>query len=603
MKRTRYFWGVLAAMLVVAVAVWGVKLLWLRPFNIDHFFERAYISFLWNDPENLTSTGVLDPYFITGHQQLLSFQSPQRSQELAELGRKNLRLLQGYNRASLAQGQQVSYDIFEWFLQTGVAGEPFLFHDYPITHLSGAHLELPQFMQYAHPMASRKDAANYNLRLGQVGEKFGHVVDALAYRNTKGIVAPTFILQKAIAQCDAFVSTAPEENVLYTSFAKRLATLAEIEPAVQAQLLAECKTHIIEVVYPAYKRLSGYLLQLEQESMAIAGTWHLPNGDAYYRFCLLQNTTLPLDPEQLYALGKLEMARIEGEMRIVANLMGYGANTDMTNVLHQLSAQKQPRFTTDALGRKACLQHFEKTIDAITPKLSNHFAHLPHAPLEVHEVPQNRANAAMLAFYLPPKGNPLGPGRLFVNTHKADQMTPNSATTYAYHEGLPGHHLQKAMQLELEDVPQFRKFLPFEAFTEGWAMYAEELGHEISTTENPLDRLALLQSDLFRTARMITDVGIHHKKWQRDQAIRFMQQHAGLSPEEAELEVDRYIIWPGQGCAYKIGKMKFLELRDKVRAAKGKNYDPKVFHHLLIGQGAMPLQVLENRVNSSLKNH
>ena len=593
--------GVLAVVLVVAVAVWGVKLLWLRPFNIDHFFERAYISFLWNDPENLTSTGVLDSYFITGHQQLLSFQSPSRSQELAELGRRNLRLLQGYDRASLAVGQQVSYDILEWFLQMSVAGEPFFYHDYPITHLSGAHLELPQFMQYSHPVTSRKDAANYNLRLGQVGKKFGHVVDALAYRKDKGIVAPIFILQKAIVQCDAFVSTAPEENVLYTSFAKRLATIAELEPAIQAQLLADCKSHIIEDVYPAYKRLSGYLLQLEQESMAIAGTWHLPNGDAYYRFCLLQNTTLSLDPDELYALGKLEIARIEGEMRIVANLMGYASDADMGNVLRQLSEQKQARFTTDSLGRKACLQYFKKNIANITPKLSDHFTRLPKAPLEIQGVPEDRANASMLAFYLPPKGNLLGPGRLFVNARKADQMTRYSATTYAYHEGLPGHHLQKAVQLEMEDVPQFRKFLPFEAFTEGWAMYAEELGHEISDTENPLDRLAVLQSDIFRTASMITDVGIHHKKWQRDQAIRFMQEHAGLSPEEAELEVDRYIIWPGQGCAYKIGKMKFLALRDRVRAAKGKNYDPKVFHDLLIGQGAMPLEVLENRVNSFLK--
>jgi uncharacterized protein (DUF885 family) len=434
-----------------------------------------------------------------------------------------------------------------------------------------------------------------------VGEKFGHVVDALAYRKNKGSVAPIFILQKAIVQCDAFVSTAPEENVLYTSFAKRLATIAELEPAIQAQLLADCKSHIIEDVYPAYKRLSGYLLQLEQESMAIAGTWHLPNGDAYYRFCLLQNTTLSLDPDELYALGKLEIARIEGEMRIVANLMGYASDADMGNVLRQLSEQKQARFTTDSLGRKACLQYFKKNIANITPKLLDHFTRLPKAPLEIQGVPEDRANASMLAFYLPPKGNLLGPGRLFVNARKADQMTRYSATTYAYHEGLPGHHLQKAVQLEMEDVPQFRKFLPFEAFTEGWAMYAEELGHEISDTENPLDRLAVLQSDIFRTASMITDVGIHHKKWQRDQAIRFMQEHAGLSPEEAELEVDRYIIWPGQGCAYKIGKMKFLALRDRVRAAKGKNYDPKVFHDLLIGQGAMPLEVLENRVNSFLK--
>jgi uncharacterized protein (DUF885 family) len=185
-----------------------------------------------------------------------------------------------------------------------------------------------------------------------------------------------------------------------------------------------------------------------------------------------------------------------------------------------------------------------------------------------------------------------------VNTWRAENLTQHLAKSYAYHEGIPGHHLQKGIQADLKELPTFRRFLPFEAYTEGWAMYAEQLGHEMTGTEDLFDRIGLLQSDLFRTARMMTDIGLHHKKWLREQAVDFMTENTTLTTDEAQEEVDRYIVWPGQGCSYKIGQLKFLELRELAQIELREGFDLKEFHDVLLNQGAMPLEVLETRVRA-----
>lgn len=599
--RKLLLWGVPLIVLMVC-GYWAARLLWLRPFQIEHFFERAYIEFLWDDPEALTSTGILKSYGLDGYSHLLTDASPRRALQLADIGRRNLNILEGYDRERLAPEEQVSYDVLHWFLSSGVDGEPFLFHDYPVTHLSGPHIELPQFMTQTHAIKCADDAANYLRRLAGFGSKFGQAIDALAYRKDLGIIAPTFILEKAMRQCDEFVAMTPDENPLYTSFVSRVENMQDMSDERKQKLSDDCRSHIIDHVYPAYKRLSGYLMQLQPFSMSIAGTWQLPDGDAYYRHCLQQQTTLDLDPEELYELGKQEMSRLEGEIRILLNLLRYPEDMSVNEILREFNNDHTITFRTDSVGRAACLAHFKRTVDIVRPRLSKYFDHLPQAALEVHELPEYRKEGAPLAFYLPPKGDPLGPGRLFVNTWKADHLPYFLATSYAYHEGIPGHHLQKAIQVELNDIPKFRRFLPFTAFTEGWAMYAEEIGHEIISTEDPLDRLGALQSDLFRTARLVTDVGIHHKKWLREQAVTFMMDHAGLSHDEAQDEVDRYIVWPGQGCAYKVGKMEFMQLRDRARNELGHGFDDREFHSMLIGSGSMPLKVLDAQVDKWIQS-
>lgn len=566
---------------ILVLSIWLVKLLWLKPISIDQFYERVYIEFLWEDPEALTQTGILRPFWFSGYDRDLTDVSPTATNRLAEVGRKNLEMLERYDREKLNESRKVSYDVLYWFLQTGVQAEPFLFHDYPITHISGAHIEVPQFMN-GLPLKSKNDIENYLERLQKVDEKFGSVIDALEERKKRGIIPPTHILKQAISFCDNFYMTPSQENVMYLSFQMKLNEIGLIEPNKRDQYIKECEAVIQQEVIPAYRRLSQYLLQLERGSLAIAGVWQLPDGDAYYRSCLLQQTTLKLNPDSLYEFGKSEMERLKAEI---------------TSLSERYGVEPQPTFSTDSLGRIETIAYFNSVKENLNSSVSAYFNQAPSTELDVLELPQYRANNSTFAFYMPPRGEPLSNGRLYVNTWKADHLTRPLARTFAYHEGIPGHHLQKGIQAELKKLPTFRRFIPFSAFAEGWAMYAEQLGHEMTGTEAPEDRIAVLQSDLFRTARMMSDIGIHHKKWLREQAIRFMMENAWLSEEEATEEVDRYTVWPGQGCAYKVGLMKFLELRERAES-EVTEFDIKEFHDVLIGQGAMPLEILEKRVDA-----
>lgn len=568
--------------------------------NIDHFFERVYIEFLWNDPEALSQTGVLKPFGFSQYESELSDVSPVATRRSANIGRTNLEMLEKYDTEKLSRDQKVSYDALHWFLRTGVAGEPFLFHDYPLTHISGAHLDVARFMRN-HPLETKTDIENYLKRLNAIGEKFGGLIDALEERRTQGIIAPTFILTKAHAFCDETANQQAEHSSFYTSFEQHLNGIGLLNPRSKQAFLDQCLSIVNENVLPAYKRLAAYLLQLERKSMSIAGVWQLPDGDKYYRFCLLQNTGVSNDPDELYELGKLEMNRLKGELAVLLGLAGKPSDNNVSAVLREISNSNEFTFDTSDVGRISCLDHFSaKTID-LSDLLPKYFNALPEVDLMVKELPRNRADHSPLALYIPPRGEPLSEGRLYVNTWKTQNLTRHLATSFAYHEGIPGHHLQKGIQAELSDLPTFRRFLPFESYTEGWAMYAEQLGHEMTGTEDLWDKIGLLQSDLFRTARMMTDIGLHHKKWLRDQAIDFMVENAGLTESEAESEVDRYIVWPGQGCAYKVGQLKFFELRQSAQTELREKFDIREFHDVVLRQGAMPLEVLQKQVETYIQ--
>ncbi len=584
---------------VVTLGIWLSKLIWFRPFNIDHFFERVYIEFLWDDPEALTQTGVLDGFGFSDHKNDLTMVGPESSRRMAEVGRRNLTILEEYDHSELTEDELLSRDILLWFLRTGVEAEPFLFHDHPITHISGAHLEVPPFFN-SLPLGSEKEIESYLKRLAKVDDKFGSVIDGLEERRKLGIIPPTHILQRSITSCDQFLETPIAENVIFSSFKKRLDALNFIDPNSKSTYLDQCASIIKNEVDPAYERLSRFLFQLERKSLAIAGVWHMPNGAEYYRSCLKRQTTLNADPDSLYELGKSEMARLQSELTILLSLSGKDKGQVSLSLL-ELKNDRKLTFRSDSIGRSSTIKFFTEVCTEMNSLGDDYFNDLPKTELDVLELPQYRSENSTFAFYMPPLAEPASKGRLYVNTWKADHLTHSLATIYAYHEGIPGHHLQKAKQAELKNLPTFRRFLPFEAYSEGWAMYAEQLGVEMDGTADPMDHIALLQSDLFRTARMMTDIGIHHKMWLRDQAIEFMVENAGLTTAEAEAEVDRYIVWPGQGCAYKVGQLKFLELRKLAETTLGDQFNIKEFHDVMIGNGAMPLEVLEAQLHRYLE--
>jgi uncharacterized protein (DUF885 family) len=439
----------------------------------------------------------------------------------------------------------------------------------------------------SHPLDAKKDIENYIARLGAVDEKFGSLIDGLEERRQLGIVAPTFILKKAMLYCNSMVADSGVYTSFYSRFEKHVSAISLLNPKAKQAYLDACAQQINESVLPAYKRLEGYLIQLERSSLEIAGVWQLPKGDEYYAYCLKQNIGVNNSPDELYEIAKLEMSRIKDELQLLSELTGGEAFSNSTQT-----------FGKDELGRTECLAFFVEHSNEINSHLDNYFSLQPSVKLTVLEVPERSSANRPLAFYIPPREHSATEGKLYVNTWRAENLTQHLAKSYAYHEGIPGHHLQKGIQADLKELPTFRRFLPFEAYTEGWAMYAEQLGHEMTGTEDLFDRIGLLQSDLFRTARMMTDIGLHHKKWLREQAVDFMTENTTLTTDEAQEEVDRYIVWPGQGCSYKIGQLKFLELRELAQIELREGFDLKEFHDVLLNQGAMPLEVLETRVRA-----
>lgn len=586
---------------MVFLMMWASSLIWFRPFRLTDFFDRFYVDMLWDDPEALTQTGILKPYGISWYEEELTDISPTATRQLAKKGRENLQLLHRYSRSAVNESGQLSYDILEWFLETNVAGEPFLFYDHPVTQLSGPHLEVPMFFA-SLPLETKADIDHYLIRLRQVDEKFGGLIDALAERQQNGIVAPTFILQQAMTQCNEVVATQAEENAIFLHFKLGLESLPFLEPSKRYELTDDCLSIIRDEVIPAYARLANYLLQLESTSQNIAGVWQYENGDAYYRYCLLQQTTTACDPDELYEVGKMEMARIKGELSILLPMVGIAVNNNIEEVLRKLNSKKPLTNGTDSISRGRVMQFFRSTVADIMPSVNSYFSNVPDlSTLEIKEVPENRSPSLPLVFYRPKLDEGERPARLYINTWRCDSLAEDLAKTYCHHEGIPGHHLQKTIQSRLLRLPAFRRYLPFEAFNEGWAMYAEQLAIEMSGSEDPWDRIGVLRSDLFRTARMMTDIGLHHKQWLRDQAIGFMVENGGLTVTEAEHEVDRYIVWPAQACAYKVGQMKFLELRQLAKTELGTVFDIRVFHDVVIGEGPMPLHVLEKRVMSYIE--
>ena len=586
--------------MMLLVGLWFANLLWYKPFNINQFYERAYIEFLWNDPEALSQTGVLAPFGFTSYESELTDVSPASTKRLAGVGRSNLSILKSYDREKLDVEEQVSYDALLWFLEVGVEGEPFLFHDYPVTQISGPHIDIPQFMR-SHPLNNKRDIQNYLLRLEAIDDKFGSLIDGLEERRKLGIVAPTFIIQSATQYCSTIMEQEVKSSVFYKRFEQEITSISLLNPKSKQKYLDECILIIQETVLPAYKRLSGYLMQLERSSLSIAGVWQLPQGNEYYQYCLLQNTGLRNSPDELYEIGKMEMSRLKGELAVLLEMVGNDLDEmDPMLVSQAIDIASANSFPNTPEGRAHCVEFFNNQARSVNDKLEKYFSRLPTTEMQVLEVPEQSSANRPLAFYIPPRGTSPSIGKMYVNTWKASNLTEHLAKSYAFHEGIPGHHLQKGIQSELNNLPTFRRFLPFEAYTEGWAMYAEQLGHEMTESEDPWDRIGLIKSDLFRTARMTTDIGIHHKKWLRQQAVEFMVDNAGLSESEAKNEVDRYIVWPGQGCAYKVGQLKFLELRALAKFELKEHFDMREFHEVLIGQGAMPLKVLEERVREYL---
>jgi uncharacterized protein (DUF885 family) len=398
-----------------------------------------------------------------------------------------------------------------------------------------------------------------------------------------------------------FAAKPAAENVLATSFKERAAKIDRLTEAERTNFQTRVESAITNSVYPAYRKLIDYFKGLEPKTTTDDGVWKLPEGEAFYTYALRENTTTALKPDELHQLGLREVARIEGEMRTLLDANGFagqpiGASMDKLG--------KDPRFLypNDDKGRADALAEYKRLLDTATEHCHQLFITFPKAKCDVRRVEQFKEATAPGAYYHPGAMDGTRPGIFFANLRDMNEVPKWSMPTLAYHEGVPGHHWQLSIAQELKGVPQFRKLIPFTAYAEGWALYCEWLAKQAGWYENdPFGDLGRLRDELFRGVRLVVDTGIHAKRWTREQAIAYMRDKTGLGEKEVKSEIERYIVNPGQACAYKVGMLKIQELRARAQNALGEKFDQREFHETVLKNGALPLEILEEQVNDYIQ--
>jgi uncharacterized protein (DUF885 family) len=586
--------------IIVLLLVWFVIALILgKPWSIKLIYSRTFLHFALKGPELLTTLGILEKFGLHGHNAKLSDASVANETKMYRWIKRDLAFLRSYPRKSQSAGTLLSTDIMDWFLDDVTRAEKYRFHDYPLNQMFGIQSELPNFMITMHPVVSKLEGRNYVRRLSCFGIKFGQVLEGLKIREAKGILPPRFVIRRVLNEMTAFIGLPATENPLYTVFKDKLANLENVNVRDRENLLSAAKTEITRTVYPAYEKFIAYFTALEQIATTDDGVWKLPEGDAYYAHCLRSNTTTDYTPEQVHEIGLNEVRRIEGEMMAILEEMSYQDVKNAPKKLAEFAKEERFLYPNTDEGRLAGLAEYQRILEDMNAGLDPYFAVHPKAALKVERLPEFREKTSAGAYYQPGDLGGRRPGVFYANMRDMKEVHKFGMKTLAYHEGIPGHHFQLAIAQELKGVPFFRRMVPFTAYVEGWALYAEKLAREIGAySDDPYGELGCLDSELFRAVRLVVDTGIHYKKWTREQAIEYMKAHTASAHDSIVSEIERYIVMPGQACAYKIGEIKMVELRDKAKKALGGKFDLRMFHDAMLKNGSMPLNILERVVDA-----
>jgi uncharacterized protein (DUF885 family) len=595
--------GVRISLLAIGVALLGLGV-WLgpalagRPWSIDHFYTRVFVDLLRRHPMLLTQLRVLEPLGIRAHNRVLDDFSVAARQDEAAAVRRNLEILRSYDRGAQSEAQRFSTDVLDWFLADLAAGEPYQFHDYVFDQLNGLQVELPDFLINVHPMHDARDAWDYVARLSRVGAAIDQGIEGTRFRASRGVVPPRFVIERVRGQIETFRAGGVDQNVLLTSFAERVAKLEDVAPELRAPLVDAARRQIEAGVLPAWDRLAALQDELAAQASEAVGAWKHPDGAGYYAWLLRHHTTTDKSADEIHALGLAEVARIHAEMRAILAGEGapVGAGEDLGARLRALHTEERFLYPDTDEGRARILADYQAIIDDAAPRLPALFGRLPQAPVRVERVPTFKEKGAPGAYYMPPPLDASKPGIFYANLRSVRETARFGMRTLTYHEAIPGHHLQIAIAQELPGLPIFRRVIPFTAFVEGWALYAERLALEHDFHPTPYDRLGALVAEVFRAARLVVDTGLHARRWTREQAIDYMLRNTGMPETDVVAEVERYIVMPGQACAYKVGQLTILELRARALARSGGDFDLRAFHDAVLGAGALPLELLDRNV-------
>jgi uncharacterized protein (DUF885 family) len=586
----------IVALLLIAVAIFLVNLIWFRPWSLNLFYEKVFAQELFEEPEMLSSLGLVEQFGITGHNAKLGDASPAHQQRAFDRAKQNLADLRAYSLERQTPSQRLSTHILDWYIDRAVEGEKYQWHNYPVNQVGGLQNGFPSFMANTHRLLARRDCEYYLQRLNALPTKFDQLLESLRVREQKQILPPRFVVERVLKEMTDFAAQPAAENILGSSFKARAAKIKELTDAERADFQKRVEATVTKQVYPAYQKLIDYFNGLLPKTTTDDGVWKMPDGDAFYAYALRMSTTTTLKPQEVHDLGLREITRIETEMRAILDANGY-AGRPIGEAMVALGKDPRFLFTDDDKGRADALAEYTLLITQATERSRQLFVTVPKARIEVRRVPEFKQATSQGAYYEGAAMDGTRPGVFYANLRDINEISKWSMPTLAYHEGVPGHHWQISTAQELKGLPQFRKIIPFTAYVEGWALYAEWLAKEAGWYQgDPFGDLGRLQDELLRAVRLVVDTGIHAKRWPREQAITYMRDKTGMGEKDVTAEIERYIVWPGQACAYKVGMLKLQELRARAQTELGPKFDQREFHDVVLRNGALPLEILEEQV-------
>ena len=484
--------------------------------------------------------------------------------------------------------EKLSHDMLLTDLADDMEGSEFKNWEMPVNQMGGIYATYPQLVAELS-FNDGKDYDDWIARLRQIPTAFDQVTENMEIGMEDTRVPPKYLLEKALEQVKELANQKPEDSPLALPLKKFPASISQAD---QDRIRAEMLGVITKKVLPAYRRFARFMeVSYVPAGRAEPGIWALPDGAKYYKYLIRQTTTTDLTPDQIHKIGEEEVAKDEAEMLAIARKLGF-------NDLKSFRASLKTNPKMHPASAQALLDAYKGYLGPMQAKLPQLFGTLPKLPFEVVAVPEYMEKTSSTAYY--EQGTPDGsrPGRLFIDTYDATSRNLDDVEAIAYHEGLPGHHLQISIAQELTGVPTFRKYEDFTAYTEGWGLYAERLGKDVGFYQDPYSDYGRLEGDIWRAIRLVVDTGVHSQHWTRQQMVDYFHEHSAIDETDVQSEVDRYIAWPSQALAYKIGQLKILELRDRAKKELGPKFDIRAFHDEVVDAGAMPLDMLDARVTA-----
>lgn len=470
-----------------------------------------------------------------------------------------------------------------------------------VNQINGPLIDIPRIMQNDQPITTEQEALNYIARLGKFDKMIASIEEKLSFDTAQNWLPPKSTVTGALNYLKGFTQVTPETHVFVSSFTDKLANIPSLSEQQKQQLTAQVIDEVTKVVYPAYQSITKATEQLLTKARSEAGIWAQPNGEKYYQDAIRQLGDSVLSAEEIHQLGLDEVKRISEEMNSILIKEGYQKGTVGSRMV-ALNEEARFLYEDSKAGREQLLADLNGYIDEITLKMAPVFKTTPSYQVQVRSFPVEIQDGAPGGQYSPPAVDGSKPGIYWINLRDMKANPKFGLKTLTYHEANPGHHWQIALNMDQTSLPFLRRIAPYNAYTEGWALYSEKVASELGLYENdPFGDLGRLQAELFRAVRLVVDTGMHHKRWTRERAIAYMSDITGTAESDVIAEIERYITWPGQALGYKLGMLKILSLREQAKEALGDKFELSAFHDVVLLGGAVPMAVLDNNVNHWIK--